>query len=193
MDESLDSWFKREIVAHEAALVRYLYRTWPNPDEVPDLRQEIYVRIYEAAGKSRPTGFVKTFLFTAARNLMTDRIRRRRIVSIRAVGDLEALNVMVDGISPEQKVSAQQELRRVAEAIDLLPDKCREAVWLRRVADLPQKEVALRLGITEKTVEKHLARGMKILTAAIFGSDAGGAGELQSRGLDPDEKEHGSR
>ena len=176
MDEPLDSWFKREILAHEAALVRYLLRTWPNRQEVHDLRQDTYVRVYEAAAKSRPQA-PKSFLFATARNLMADRIRRQRIVSIDAVGDLDALNVMIEEISPEQRASAHQELRRLAEAIDLLPPKCREAVWMRRVDDLPQKEVAKRLGITQKTVEKHVMKGMKLLATLLFRNDSERAAE----------------
>ena len=102
---------------------------------------------------------------------MADHIRRRRIVAIDAVGDLDALNVLIDTISAERRASAQQELRRLAEAIDRLPPKCREAVWMRRVDDLPQKEVAARLGISEKTVEKHIMKGMRLLANALAESD----------------------
>jgi len=164
--ESLDIWFKRQILVHEQALVRYLARCWPDPADVVDLRQDTYVRVYEAAVKSRPRA-PKSFLFTTARHLMTDRLRRRRIVAIDAVGDLEALNVTVEELSPEERTNAHQELRRLAEAIDDLPPKCREAVWLRRVDDLPQKEVAARLGVTQKTVEKHIMKGMRLLAAAM--------------------------
>jgi RNA polymerase sigma factor (sigma-70 family) len=168
MDESLDTWFKREILAHEEALVRYLGRTWRYRQEIPDLRQEIYIRIYEAAKKSRPLQ-PKSFLFTTARHLMTDHIRRRRIVVIDTVGDLDALNVPgMDENVPEQRASAHQELRRLADALDQLPPKCREVIWMRRVQDLPQKEVAIRLNVTQKTVEKHVMKGMKLLTAALF-------------------------
>ena len=38
MDDSLNGWFVREILVHEAALVRYLHRAWGNRDEVSDLR-----------------------------------------------------------------------------------------------------------------------------------------------------------
>jgi RNA polymerase sigma factor (sigma-70 family) len=166
-DEHLDTWFKREILAHEEALVRYLSRTWRNSDEILDLRQETYIRVYEAAAKSRPQ-FPKSFLFTTARHLMTDQIRRRRIVAIDTVGDLEALNVSVEEISPEMRASAHQELRRLARALDALPERCREVVWLRRVDDLSQKEVAARLRITQKSVEKHVMKGMKLLAQALF-------------------------
>ena len=190
MEEPLDSWFKREILGHEESLVRFLYRIWPRHQEVNDLRQDVYVRVYEAAITSRPLA-PKSFLFAAARNLITDRIRRQRIVSIDAVEDLDALNVMVDHISMERRVSAYQELRRLAEAIDRLPPKCRETVWLRRVEDMSQKEVAERLGVAQKTVEKHVMKGMKLLAAAMHRSElerSPGAGESRS---EHDEQAHG--
>jgi RNA polymerase sigma factor (sigma-70 family) len=169
MDEdSLDNWFIREILVHEEALVGYLLRRWPNRPDVNDLRQDTYVRVYEAAAKSRPP-VPRAFLFTTAAHLLADRLRRRRVIAIDAVGDVEALNVLVEEVSPERKMSAHEELRRLAQAIDMLPPKCREVVWLRRVDELPQKEVALRLGITEKSVEKHVMRGMKLLTNAFRG------------------------
>jgi RNA polymerase sigma-70 factor (ECF subfamily) len=162
MDDSLDAWFAREILVHEAALMRYLTRLWSRRDEVPDLRQEIYVRIYEAAARSRPAS-PKSFMFTTARHLMTDRLRRGRVVSIEAMGDPDAWNVLVDELSPEHRLDARQELRRLAAAFDRLPDRCRQVVWLRRVEELPQKEVAARLGIGEKTVEKQVAKGMRLI------------------------------
>lgn len=178
MDESLDNWFAREILSHEAALVRYLLRTWKNSDEVHDLRQEIYVRVYEAGARSRPVS-PKSFLFTTARNLMADRVRRTRVVSIVAVGDLESLHVPVDSISPEQRINAYQELRHLAQAFDALPPRCREVVWMRRVEDVPQKEVASRLGISEKTVEKHVLKGVRLLADFLFGTPAGTGNAVQ--------------
>jgi RNA polymerase sigma factor (sigma-70 family) len=169
MDEDLDGWFAREILIHEASLVRYLTRTWPNRDEVHDLRQEAYIRVYEAAGKARPLS-PKSFLFTTARNLMADRVRRERVVSIESRADLDALNVLVDELGPEQHESALQQLRRLAEAFDALPPKCREVVWMRRVEELPQREVAARLGISERTVEKHVAKGVRLLADWMYGA-----------------------
>ncbi|MFT3755204.1 MAG: sigma-70 family RNA polymerase sigma factor [Pseudoxanthomonas sp.] len=167
MNDTLDDWFAREILAHEAALTHYLRRGWARSEEIHDLRQEVYVRVYEAAGKARPSA-PKSFLFTTARHLMTDRLRRSRVVSIEAVGDLESLNVLVDEQSPEHWLGSRQVLKRLAEAFDRLPDRCREVVWLRRVEELPQREVAMRLGISEKTVEKHVAKGARLI-AAHFG------------------------
>jgi RNA polymerase sigma factor (sigma-70 family) len=169
--EPLKTWFAREILAHEAALMRFLNRAWPRRDEIHDLRQEIYVRVYEAAARARPAS-PKSFLFTTARNLMADRVRRSRIVSIEAVGDIAALNVLVDEVSPERRIDARQELKRLAHAFNLLPPKCREVVWMRRVDEISQKEVAQRLGISERTVESHVLNGMRYLADAFLAETA---------------------
>jgi RNA polymerase sigma factor (sigma-70 family) len=174
VSDSLDAWFKREILAHEAALLRYLRRIWRRPEEIHDLRQEIYARVYEAARKSRPHA-AKSFLFATARHLLADRTRRGRIVSIEAIGDPEALNVMVDELSPERRLTAWQELRRVTHALNSLPPKCREVVWLRKVDALSTREVAQRLGLSERTVEGQILKGMRLMTDAIFGRAPGAA------------------
>ncbi|KRB05005.1 sigma-70 family RNA polymerase sigma factor [Lysobacter sp. Root690] len=189
MDTALDAWFADEILVHEAALVHYLRRVWAHIDDVHDLRQEIYVRVYEAAGRARPHQ-PKSFLFATARHLMTDRLRRGRVVSIEPVGDFESLNVLVDEVTPERRLGARQNLRRLADAFDLLPDRCREVVWLRRVEELPQKEVAARMGITEKTVEKQVAKGMRLLAEHYYGATQSSADDAQDADRN---REHGRK
>ena len=173
MQTELDRWFVHEILVHEEALMRFLHRHWPHRDELHDLRQELYARIYEAGAKSRPTQ-PRAFLIASARHLMTDRLRRGKVVSIEPMGDFEPSLVLVDEVSPERWCGGRQTLRRVSDAFNQLPDRCREVVWLRRVEDLSQKDVARRLGISEKTVEKHIAKGMRLLADALFGGEATG-------------------
>ncbi len=187
MNAALDNWFVREILVHEEALVRYLRRCWPHRDDVHDLRQDIYVRVYEAARKAPPAA-PKAFLFTTARNLMTDRLRRAKVVSIFTVGEFDGLNVLVEDISPEREFGGRQALARLAEAFDRLPDRCRETVWLRRVEDLPQKTVAQRMGVSEKTVEKHLAKGMRLMTAWYYGGQSAAPADVARDAGDDDER-----
>jgi RNA polymerase sigma-70 factor (ECF subfamily) len=167
MEEDLDRWFIREIVAHEPALMRYLIRCWSDRTEIHDIRQECYIRVYEAAAKSRPVS-PKSFLFQTARHLMVDHLRHRRVVSIESVEDLDALNVSVDELSPERRLSGQQELRHLSYAFDQLPVKCREVVWMRKVQGLSQRDVGTKLHIAETTVEKHMARGIRLLAKFLF-------------------------
>ena len=183
MSAVLDAWFTHEILVHEAALLHYLGRHWPHRDELHDLRQEVYVRVYRAAGQALPQQ-PRAFLFTTARHLLADRARRQRVVSIEPMGDFEPSHVLFDDVSPERWCGGRQALMRLAEALDRLPDRCREVVWLRRVEELSQKEVAMQLGISEKTVEKHIAKGMRLMAAHLLGDDAGAGRDTAPRDLD---------
>jgi RNA polymerase sigma factor (sigma-70 family) len=197
MDDSLDAWFKREILVHEAALVRFLSRAWPNRHEIHDLRQDVYIRVYEAAARARPVTSPKAFLFQTARHLLIDRVRRSRIVSIEGVADLDVLNVLVDDVPPEQRVHARQELNLLARAFARLSPKCREVIWMRRVDQLSQKEVASRLGITESSVEKHVIKGTRLLADAVFGRDTPMSPQCEHQGGQQEtlnsESEHGKQ
>src|SRR3546814_1046188 len=91
--DDLDQWFAEQILPYEGALTAYLRRVWPDPSEIADLRQEVYVRVYQGAGKQRPP-VARFFLFTVARNLLIDRLRKSRVVPIDLMEDLDAANVL---------------------------------------------------------------------------------------------------
>jgi RNA polymerase sigma factor (sigma-70 family) len=169
MLQGLDQWFAMEVLPHEGLLRRYLLRVWRNPSEVADLIQEVYVRVYERARDQRPLK-PKAFLFATARNLMTDELRRSPVVSIDTVQEIEGFDAMVDDLSPERRVSARQDLGRLANAFDLLSDKCRDVIWFRRVEGLSQRETADRMGLAEDAIESQLARGIRTLARAVFGA-----------------------
>ena len=172
MPDTPEAWFQREILAHEAALVRFLSHKLSNPADVQDIRHDIYVRILESAERELPTQ-PKAFLFSVARNILIDRARRNRIVAIDLLEDLDVLNVLIDEATPERRESGRQQLQKLSTLIQGLPDRCRDVVWMRRVEDIPQKVIAQRLGIAEATVEKHLVRGIRLLADALYGADRG--------------------
>jgi RNA polymerase sigma-70 factor (ECF subfamily) len=167
VDGESEQWFVNEILPHEAALKRYLNKVWKARDEVADLRQETYIRVYESGSRARPRS-PKTFLFTTARNLMIDKMRRERIVSIDYTQDIHSLDVSMDELTPERRLTAREELQRLSEAFDRLPDTTRTVIWLRRVAGLSQKETARALSIKEGALEGHMTRGLRSLAQTIL-------------------------
>lgn len=95
-------------------------------------------------------------------------MRQDQIIPIDAVSDLEALNVATDVPGPDRNVLARDELRRVRTALDDLPPRAREVVILRRIEGLSRREIALRMGITEKTVSEHLTNGVRALAQLLY-------------------------
>lgn len=163
-------WFVSEVLPLEPSLMQYLRQNWRNRNELADIRQDIYLRLFEAAEKQIPRP-AKPFLFTVARNLLIDRYRRERIVPFEGIPDLENVDIASDDPGPDRSAVARDELRRVQAALDQLPPRCREAVILRQVEGLSRRDIALRMGITEKTVKNHLNEGTNLLIDILYGPD----------------------
>ena len=174
MSRDLDEWFVREILAHEAALTRYLNRVWRTRAEVSDLRQETYARVYESAARALPRS-PKSFLFATARNLMVDKLRRERVLVVDYAQDLDLPGFSVDELTPERCLSAQDELLLLTRAFDRLPELTRAVIWLLRVEGFSQREAALRLGIEEGALEGRMTRGLRQLARDMLSADVNAA------------------
>lgn len=163
----LKAWFVREVLPLEASLLQFLRQSWRQGEDVADLRQDIYVRVYEAANRELPQS-AKSMVFAIARNLLIDRYRHNRIVPIEGVADLESIEIASDEPGPDRSAIARDELRHIKLALDRLPPRCREAVILKRVEKLTRPEIARRMGISENTVKRHLTDAAHLLADILY-------------------------
>lgn len=164
----VDAWFVREVLPLEAALMEFLQHNWRSKSDVYDFRQEVYIRVYEAALKGLPER-PRQFVFATARNLLIDRVRHEQIVPIEAVTDLEALEVALDAPGPERIVLARDELRHLQVALDRLPPRWREAFVLAHIEGLSRGEIAQRMGVAESAVSQYLSQGVSQLVDILYG------------------------
>jgi RNA polymerase sigma-70 factor (ECF subfamily) len=160
---ALEEWFVREVLPLEAMLMQFLRHNWRDKSDIEDMRQEIYIRVCEAAEREIPKS-AKSFLFATARNLLIDMARKESVVPIEAVADMESLGIELDTPSPDRSAIAKDELRKLQNALDKLPPRHREAVVLGRIEGLSGREIASRMGIAETTASQHLKLGMHALT-----------------------------
>jgi RNA polymerase sigma-70 factor (ECF subfamily) len=167
-ESELRAWFLREVFPYEGVLMQFLHQNWRNQSDIADLRQEVYVRVYEAAQDRLPE-HPKTFLLRTAHNLLVDRVRREQIVPIAAVADLDALGVALEAPGPERSTIAKDMLRRLQSALDRLPPRCREAVVLKQIEGLSRGEIAERMGITPDAVSQYLSKGVAALAEELYG------------------------
>jgi RNA polymerase sigma-70 factor (ECF subfamily) len=149
-------------------LMHFLHQNWRNKADLEDFRQEIYAQLLEVAETQIPER-TRPFLFATARNLLINRVRREHIIPIDAVADMESFGVAADEPGPDRSVIARDTLRKLNLALDRLPPRAREAVVLRRIEGMTRREIAERMGITERTVADHIAHGMRVLANTLFG------------------------
>ena len=107
----------------------------------------------------------------------------RQGVSLEALPETNAADVVTGGgeeQTPDEIVNLTQEQGLLARVIASLPEKCRQVLILRKIHGLSQKEIALRLGIAEHTVEKHISHGVRLCAERVLGASNGAQPEADA-------------
>lgn len=157
------------LMPHYEELRGYFKRRIVNPQEVNDLTQETYLRVY---GRKQGESIKEPLrlLYRVARNLLIDRSRRAKtrpeISSLDQHGDLDH-----GAASPARMAEVQDELSVLRSAIAALPERCQEVFILSRFEGLSYAEIAERLKISPKTVENHMGRAILACRAALERAD----------------------
>ncbi len=152
-------WFAEHVQPHEAMLRAWLVNRFGSQLSVDDIVQEAHVRVWRAhvAGELHSP---KAFLFTTARNLAVDYLRRHHFSRTGALVESDHSNVLDEHCDIPETVARNQELALLTEAIQTLPDRCRQIFTLRTVYSLSQREIAEKLGISDRTVAAQLTIGV---------------------------------
>lgn len=153
-------WFTEEVQPHETALRSYVRNAFPGIRDVDDVVQESYLRIWRSRA-TEPILCARAFLFTVARNVALKCVGRQRRSPEIVVGDLAALGIVAEGHNAAEATARNETILLLIEALATLPPRCREITFLRKLKGVPQKEIAARCGVAEKTVEEQVARGVR--------------------------------
>jgi RNA polymerase sigma factor (sigma-70 family) len=157
---SLSKWFMDEVHPHDASLKAYLRGAFPAVRDLDDVVQESYLRIWKSRAAT-PINSAKAFLFTVARRLALDFVRRSRrspFVPVKELAELFVLDLTPDA---REAASTVEEIQLLVEAIDALPARCRDIFVLCHLEGFSQQEVARRFAISENTVAVQSARGLQ--------------------------------
>lgn len=157
-------------------LRRFVLRRTGSPTIAEDIVQETWIRA-NATSIAMPVN-PRAYLYRMASNLTIDHIRRNKRhkslevsgtgpSSVSSSSGQERTNfgdqieqIACPAPAPDEVTASRQELSILSATVLELPEKCREVFLLYRGQGLTMREVAQRLNISEKTVEKHIARAM---------------------------------
>lgn len=132
----------------------FIIRKGASPDLAEDLVQETMINVWTKAGYYDPAkGSVLTWIFTIARNLRIDRIRRKSSRPVSELGDFDPPSEAPAG---EEILARKDEARSVARALSKIPPEQMEILTLSFIEDLPQAEIARRLNLPLGTVKSRM-------------------------------------
>jgi RNA polymerase sigma factor (sigma-70 family) len=161
-----------------APLRRYLARLTGNHSDAQEIAHDAYVRVYPAM-QDKEIGRPQAFLYTTARHLALDRIRRRDRSPFWDVPAATGETSLSPAPGVESVVMAREEWGLMQQAVANLPPGCRQVLLLRTVERLSHEEIAARLGLARSSVEKHLMRAVRLLHEALRRQTAGGTATIQ--------------
>ena len=155
-----------------SALERYLSGKLDNPADAAEVTQETFIRLYRLEHPEELDN-ARAFLFQVASNLAVDRLRRRTLhyrflrSESREFGEGELPEASAETVSPEQIVSSREKLDRIYQAIEQLPEKCRQAFLLHRTSGMSYGDIARELGVSVSSVEKYILQALKHCRLAL--------------------------
>lgn len=124
------------------------------PELAEDLVQEAMISVWTKAGLYDPTkGTVKTWVFTIARNLRIDRMRRESSMPLTDLGDYDAES---DEPRSDDVLMRKQDGDLIARALRDIPAEQKEVLTLSFFEDVPQSEIAQRLNLPVGTVKSRM-------------------------------------
>jgi RNA polymerase sigma-70 factor, ECF subfamily len=156
-EQPKDSFFARLFCESRRALHRYVRRFVDSADTADEIVQEAFLRTYE---QRQDVVTPRAFLFTTARNLAANLKRNQDVAKTDLVEDLDESLSVIHQASLEERALADEEAQLIKQAAERLPPRCRAAFALRVFHGYSYKEIAQKLDISVKTVEKYIARGL---------------------------------
>ena len=180
--EMVASWLSAVLIAHRAALLRFL-RARGAGEDADDIMQELWLKVdrMEAAG---PIADPRAYLFRMADNLMHDRVRANVRRSNRELAWGETgydAGGQDEAPSVERALAARQRLRQVERALATLGERTQVIFRRFRIDGVTQSRIAQEEGISLSAVEKHLQRAYRTVAALVDQEE----GEQPSRSRAP--------
>ena len=143
--------------------------------DAEDIAQEAFLRAYRGLEGFKGDSKFSTWLYRITWNLCADWLRRNRRPGRSPVAIDEAAELADGRVDLEQGLLADEEKRKVREALDGLDDRYREVLILLYYQKMSYDQIAAVLDVPMKTVETRLYRARKLLKERLLRVGLGGA------------------
>ena len=148
-----------EVFVRHANELKHFLRGRRGAESAEDLVQDSFVRLIET-GQTQQVANPRAWLYRTGANLSAVAGDHRRVRAAVHVDGADVEAVADQRADPARIVEARQHAEHLWAALQALPEACRHAFLLNRFDGLSQREIALRMGISEKTVERHVLRAL---------------------------------
>lgn len=163
--------FEALVHKYQQPVMNLVYRTLPDATEAEDLAQQVFVQVFKSAPRYEATAKFSTWLFTIARNLCLNEIRRRSRHPAESMDepspdqDDQPARPVEDrqAVAPPDALLHGELQAKIEEALADLPEKQRTAILLCREDELSYEDIARVIGCSLSATKSLIHRGRETL------------------------------
>ncbi len=152
--ELFDIYFK--------TLTTYAYRFVGNWQTAEDITQDVFMSLWEKKESIDFDDPIKPYLYRAVYNrsinYLNSALMQKRIEGAETIDEL--INREILSYNQHDTLLLKEITEEINQFVDTLPPQCRTVYKLSRERNLKNKEIAAQLGVSEKTVEKHISKAL---------------------------------
>ena len=151
---------------HASAVQSFLLRRSNDSQLAADLTQESFLRLAEQ-GEGGRIDNSPAYLYRTARNLLIDHQRQQLRRKTDLLADEQLAEIVDAGASVEDITAAREGVEALQHVLAQLPERTQQIFHLNRIEGLTHAEVARELGISDSSVQKHLAKALAHVMAHL--------------------------
>jgi RNA polymerase sigma-70 factor (ECF subfamily) len=148
-----------EKYSHE--IFAYLWRLLNGTRDAEDCLQEVFLRAFQAFDRLGQDANIRAWLYTIATNTSISFRRKRSRVELHEF--ILEIELPSQEVLPEVQVEWNERLKVVLETIDVLPDRQRAALMMRKYQELSYAEISEILGCSQETARANVYQALKKL------------------------------
>lgn len=165
LHKDADNAFKLMFESYYSYLCLVVYRMIPNKSLAEDLVQDVLYDIWRKRERLQINTSLKAYLRKATVNKTLNHIRDKKI---KFEEETEAIALKSHEVDILQELDARDLQKKINQAVESLPDRCRIVFSLSRFEEMSYKEIAENLDISVKTVENQMSKALRIMRKHIF-------------------------
>lgn len=149
-------------------------------DDIEDIVQETFVKSYEAELKQE-IKYERTYMLKTARNLALNHVSKACERQNESLDDMTSVPAHLRSSRLEKQVESKERFLHFCKATDTLSVEVKRVFLLKKVYGLSQKEIADYVGLSQSTIEKHVAKGLQ--QCSLYLSNLNQSSEQQNKAL----------
>jgi RNA polymerase sigma-70 factor (ECF subfamily) len=164
--------FRALVDRYQNRLVNVLYQVVGDQSEAEDLAQDVFLKVYKAAGRYRAEARFSTWFYRIATNTALNALKAKRRRPTVSLDEMEEQGRSVNALSatpdpPDRVLQRAEVVRAVQRALHQIPERQRMAVILHRFEGLSYQEIAEALRVSIDAVDAMLRRAKASLRDAL--------------------------